>query len=615
MLDAYVPRWVWASLALTALASLLTIVPRHLAEQKNHSVGLVLEADNIRQAGLAEGKTYAESLQYLASRGLTAVVLGDVTVGDAAATGGYQVVRSQGQSAIQAYDDASWSMALDAARARFGPNVHPGEQGARPFTVVVPGADTASLKSFSLGIDPDDARTVRDAGLEIIARHANLPGVDKEYVDYLLESSHERGAVGYLPVGDAVLGYRDLIPYLGDKLRALDMQYVAPEFAKMAGDSKMMEKFPGLVVRLHAAQQAETDRMAPEAIVERYAKAFKERNIRWLLLRPTTLSATKPLREMAVMLVNIRKAIIKERGVIGPPEPFAEPEANPVDFALIGLFAAPFVAWTVSRLTCPKYFGWILLGAAALGAAGYLGAARPYVALASATTAPLLGFLWLSKTEAPPWRSYLVVSLVTLVGGLVVAGSLVGVKYMIQAEQFTGIKMAVFLPILVVGALFANEASGLKNLSKEPVKWGTLVAGLVFLAAMAFMISRTGNDNPAGVSTLELKFRAMLDFVFSTRPRTKEFLVGHPAFVLGLFLWAGRAKWPKLRGWAALLLTVGAVGQTSVVNTFCHAHSPVVLSLQRVVTGHITGCILGLCLWGVASKLLKSGGATAGVHA
>ena len=601
MNDTPVPKWVWASLVLTALASLLTIYPRYQAERENRTVGLVMEAENIRQMGLAEHRTYEDSLKYLKDHGLTAVVMSDATVGDMATTGGVKVERVRGHEAwITPPADETGSAIMRAATARFGP-VAVGELGQ----VGIPEADPAALKFFSIGIDPVEAKVVTTAGLQIIARHNNLPGVNKEYLDYLLTSSHGRGAIGYLPVGDAVLGYRDLNLALGERLKQLGMQYCAPEFAKIAGDSKMLDKFPDITVRLHTAQQAESDRLSPDGITERYAKAYKERGMRWLLLRPTTLSAAKPLREAALMLNTISKAVRKEGGMLGVPKPFTEPHTNRVAFILIGLFAAPFVAYTGARLLSAKLLVPFLALAALAGLACYVEAVRPYVALAAATAAPLLGFLWLTKSTDAWWKQYLVVSLVSLVGGLVVAGQLVGLKYMVQAEQFTGIKVAVFLPVIVVGGLLANEVFGMKKLFGEPVKWGTLVTGIIFLAAMAFMISRTGNDNPAGVSGFELKLRSTLDFVFSTRPRTKEFAVGHPAMVIGLMLWNMRAKRPDLAGWAAMLLTVGAVGQTSVVNTLCHAHSPVSLAIQRSVIGHVVGCILGLCLWGVASRFVK----------
>ena len=52
-----------------------------------------------------------------------------------------------------------------------------------------------------------------------------------------------------------------------------------------------------------------------------------------------------------------------------------------------------------------------------------------------------------------------------------------------------------------------------------------LVAGVVFVA-------RSGHTSGMPVSQTELRFRAFLEQAFYARPRTKELMIGHPAFML-----------------------------------------------------------------------------------
>jgi hypothetical protein len=61
----------------------------------------------------------------------------------------------------------------------------------------------------------------------------------------------------------------------------------------------------------------------------------------------------------------------------------------------------------------------------------------------------------------------------------------------------------------------------------------------------------------------------------------------------------------SLGGWTALMLAGGVVGQTSIVNTLCHLHTPVILSLWRVVNGVILGLILGVIAWWIVGGLLR----------
>jgi peptidoglycan/LPS O-acetylase OafA/YrhL len=101
---------------------------------------------------------------------------------------------------------------------------------------------------------------------------------------------------------------------------------------------------------------------------------------------------------------------------------------------------------------------------------------------------------------------------------------------------------------------------------------------------------------------MEMKIRSLLDRTLPVRPRTKEFLIGHPAFVLALALWfRGR------RRWAAPLLVVGVVGQVSMLNTFCHVHTPLYLSLVRVVTGLALGAALGWAAFRVIEMVARDG--------
>ena len=53
----------------------------------------------------------------------------------------------------------------------------------------------------------------------------------------------------------------------------------------------------------------------------------------------------------------------------------------------------------------------------------------------------------------------------------------------------------------------------------------------------------------------------------------------------------GRPKW-----WWMPLLLLGALGQASLVNTFCHIHTPLAISFIRMVYGVVLGAIIGCIL-------------------
>jgi hypothetical protein len=215
----------------------------------------------------------------------------------------------------------------------------------------------------------------------------------------------------------------------------------------------------------------------------------------------------------------------------------------------------------------------------------------------------VLGYLAVRASRPAPFFGFLLFSSLSLVGGLCVAGMLVGIEYMLRIDQFSGVKLALFAPILVVGWIMLREQGPVAETLKRPVTWAAAVLAIAAMVAVAMLALRSGNEAPTAVSSLELQIRAALDNFLFVRPRSKEVAFGHPALVLGLCLLAYR---PNLRGWASLLLLAGMVGQTSIVNTLCHAHTPVLLSLARIGVGLALGGIIGLFFWLVVRRWMPA---------
>jgi hypothetical protein len=177
--------------------------------------------------------------------------------------------------------------------------------------------------------------------------------------------------------------------------------------------------------------------------------------------------------------------------------------------------------------------------------------------------------------------------------------------YMLGQNIFTGVKVSVFLPIFIVGVLLLGQVFQLKTVMKQPIVWGSALLTILSIGILGFMYLRTGNDNPAAVSGLELQFRDILDRVLGVRPRTKEFMIGHPAMIVGMALFSLGANQDRLKIAGAGLIVVGMIGQTSIVNTLCHLHTPIHLNLLRIGIGILFGCILGGLGWLIVGKSLK----------
>jgi hypothetical protein len=137
----------------------------------------------------------------------------------------------------------------------------------------------------------------------------------------------------------------------------------------------------------------------------------------------------------------------------------------------------------------------------------------------------------------------------------------------------------------------------LKNILTSNIRVLWLVLVGVALAAGFYYLSRTGNAGQASV--LEKIFRSFLENTLGIRPRTKEFLLAHPLFLLGAYL---SVRYKN----AVYLLLFGVIGQLSIVDTFAHLHTPIVISGIRIVYGLLFGTLFGLIFIGVWEILTRS---------
>jgi FtsH-binding integral membrane protein len=160
------------------------------------------------------------------------------------------------------------------------------------------------------------------------------------------------------------------------------------------------------------------------------------------------------------------------------------------------------------------------------------------------------------------------------------------------------VKLDNLLPVIVVAYLLVTQHFDWKKLLDDTMRWKTALLGILMLGILGLLVVRSGNDAPSSVSSFELLFRSLLDQIMYTRPRSKEFLFGHPALWMGLSLLAMQTKvkpefQSKVLGWAVLLVILGSIGQASIVNTFCHLHTPLMISMPRVFIGIVFGMFWG----------------------
>ena len=639
-----------AAMGVVGLAAAGWQVSQRLGSERPGEVAVVVDWDEVQKLAAASGlgiQTVLHRLQPVASH----VALAEDTVQGLEDRGILQVLSGPlvPQSFVPAghvvVNVAAWAagdQVQNALRAKgitlegtveAGGKLPPIMPVGRSF--LVPQA-VCQAGEFGLGYDAQAAALVRQAGLRLVARPR--PGLisSAEAVRGSLELARAIGATIVVFLGGEVVGNPLCLAATKDALDANQLKFGWLELSPQLGADKLARLLGGRVLRTHSITEDEMHVLTPQQATDRYLRAVRERGIRVLYVR---LMPTAPVGEDVLSAnVNYLEGIASRLRASGyslgePPLPPATHTHLPVRAAIgVGLAGLALAvagvlgwAWTLT----PAAMVGAAAAAALLGAAG--GLWTDLLALGGVILAASAGVLFIrppdESTPQPLWSALLTLIVVTAVsaaGATMAAGLLSDRLHLSGADVFRGVKLSLLLPpLLAIAVQVARSTRTYQEWRLEggPVaEWPALVAGLteaaqasvrywhaaaavLVLAAAALMLVRSGNEPPAGKSGVEMTARTMLEQTFGVRPRTKEFAIGHPALLLGLWLvYRGR----KRGAWIAL--AAGSVGQASVANSFCHLHSPYVLTVQRVGLGLGLGAAAGLVLiavWWVAERLIS----------
>jgi hypothetical protein len=330
-------------------------------------------------------------------------------------------------------------------------------------------------------------------------------------------------------------------------------------------------------------------RLPPDEVIDKYLLAAEERNVRLLYLRPYTEEQLGDMRANTEALVSGLVARLEAAGFEVGPLPLGGEELAGYDPASWARAAAGAGVLAGLVLLATLYPGaWGVLAAAALAGLAAVAAGPSWDALAllAALVFPVLGLaLFERRPGALAWATG-----TSLIGAtlLVAVGS--DRASVLGLEPFRGVAATLVIPpaLYLAHALLRERgvAAWLRTLWRQEIRLGPALLVAAGLAALALVVIRRGNTPIIGASALELEVRELLSQAFA-RPRFKE-LFGHPLALLGLT----ERSWPA---WIrAPLLTGGVIAQASILNSFAHYHTPLVVSLERTLVALALGLALGL---------------------
>jgi len=174
------------------------------------------------------------------------------------------------------------------------------------------------------------------------------------------------------------------------------------------------------------------------------------------------------------------------------------------------------------------------------------------------------------------------------VGIFLILGLLANTNFMMGANSFAGVKLALVLPILIIAAYFVPKSKEkITNLLNQKIPFYYIIVALALIFVLGVFLARSGNFT-LPVPEAEKIARSALETVLGVRPRTKEFLIGYPFLIIAGILFLKEKK-----DWLWLFLAVGAVGPISLINSFSHIHTPIVISVLRSINGLALGLIFG----------------------
>ena len=345
-------------------------------------------------------------------------------------------------------------------------------------------------------------------------------------------------------------------------------------------------------------------KISRSALRDRLIRAAVERSVRLLLLRTAPPNTSNFLFSDFANEVKLLGEGLKSHGfnLAWPSPVFAHENPGKNIFAAWAL-SAVFVFALVSYLVRMglningKIFASFAVLAFVLALAVFK--VNAVARLVGAFTAPLIATeASLMAMDTNKNRKIISAFMFIVVGGLALASFFSVTAYMLRLSTFSGVKLTLVIPPLLVLLHDLKKRihpeSLIEFLSRPPL-WGEIALFGVLLAGIGLIIFRSGNV--AFIPGFEAKIRVTLEKLLIARPRTREVFIGYPSLLILNFLVAKKyfAQYREI-------FRIGvALGFSSVINSFCHFHTPMFLILLREFNGLWTGLLVGL----VAVLLVK----------
>ncbi|MDA1353034.1 MAG: DUF5693 family protein [bacterium] len=474
-------------------------------------------------------------------------------------------------------------------------------------------SDERTLMNVGLGFAPETAKELSGHGLTMIPRFQNGSRRNDALIKLKFKNLSQLSDVKVvLFEEESVLGYPSHLETVSSELKSAGIAIGFEEFSKQLGIYSLTKITPRNVVRVHSITPETMSEMTESVAITRYLRSAKERGARLLLFQPLiNLHSGNEIVDYNISMAKDISTYLSDFGFkIGSIGELPTKQFVPVSAWESFIMSAGILVWLLLflQLAFPirKNLALVLsvifiFGFAILSGLGSLTVWNRIMALLAACVFPTYAIISLFpsgsqkslalKNRFRKAHFYILSTVgITLVGAIYVVGFMVSIPFLMGINQFFGVKISFLFPVVAVGLYFylrPNRIPALyfviKRLFTSPLSIGALLASLVSLIFVVVYILRSGNY--LNIPFIETWMRNTLESLLFVRPRTKEFLIGIPLLMVGYMFVDSKIS----REWVWFFNALGAVALISILNSFCHVHTPLIISLYRSVIGVVFG--------------------------
>ncbi|RAP31462.1 hypothetical protein DID78_01340 [Candidatus Marinamargulisbacteria bacterium SCGC AG-343-D04] len=476
------------------------------------------------------------------------------------------------------------------------------------------------LVNIGLGILDSDIKLVTQFGFKPLFRLKNTTRLKAGVITSKIMSFYDP-VVGssVLFEGDSVLGYPTQLGLLKEKFEDKQIRFGAVEFFYQKGIKTLLDDLSYNVFRVHSIDVEELQEMSMGKAVNRYLRAAKERSVDMLFLHPY-FNSKNELSIIDYNIVFIDKVVtglIHNEFDIFSVEQFPKQIYIPITpfekivlifsvcttflfcisfFKVLSLFNIfTFYLFSLGSIYTLNQFGYDLFISKCM--AFFVAVLFPTLAIITQFPQEQVGE---KKFVVRFFKSfvYLVKILgICLIGAILIISFLSDIVFLKGVEQFFGVKLSFLVPLVLIGLFFylrphriTSTFFVLRRLYYSPVRTAGLISIFAVISFFFILLIRSGNFLLLPSFYAESHLRELLESVFYVRPRTKEFLIGYPFLILSFMFVDEKIS----RVWIWFFNILGSISLVSVINSFCHIHTPLFISLYRTVLGLLFGIAMTL---------------------